>query len=107
MRAMKNIFPFFLLSAFLLSGCFETEFNFNTEVFNDGSIKRETHIDGRGAHLFKAPQDGGWKSETTQTEGSEALLPATYYHTKAAGRFARGKSVPADYRLDLSQLGEN
>src|SRR4051812_19292049 len=99
----------FLALAFLLlfSGCFETEFNFKTTVHQDGTVERQTHIDGRGANLFKVPDGKGWQAKVWETQGQEALLPATYHHIEAHGKFASGETVPPDYQFDQTKLGEN
>ncbi len=103
----QNFYGLFLLPAalLLLSGCFETEFQFDTRVESDGSVVRQTRIDGRGAHLFKAPEGAGWQSKVWQTEGEGALLPATYHHIQAKGIFSVNQEISPDYRFDSSRLG--
>jgi hypothetical protein len=95
---------------FLLSGCFEAQFDFSTVIKSDGSVERETSIDGRGADLFKAPEGGKWEVKSWETKGQETFLPNTYYHTRAKGKFSPGETVSSDYRFDtekfLGQLDE-
>ena len=97
----SSIFPL------LLAGCFETQFQFHTVVHPDGSVIRETRVEGRGAHLFKLPEGGGWESQSWESRGEEALIPDTYYHGRARGRFAPGQEIPPDYELDIAKQEEN
>jgi hypothetical protein len=99
-----------LAGVFLLSGCFEAQFNFSTVIKPDGSIERETSIDGRAADLFKAPEGGKWEVKSWETKGQETFLPNTYYHIRAHGKFSPGEVVPPDYQFNtekfLSHLDE-
>lgn len=96
-----------LLLPFILTGCFETQFHFNTVVHPDGTVIRESRVEGRGAHLFKLPEGGGWESQSWQSQGEEALIPDTYYHGLARGRFAPGQEILPDYQFDIAKQAEN
>lgn len=94
---------FFLSFIFILSGCFESQFDFKTVVAPDGTVLRETHMDGRGALLFKVPQGQGWQSRSWDSKGSSTLLPADVHHVEARGQFAAGQLIPGDYEFDFSK----
>lgn len=102
---MAFFFLIFCLSA--LTGCIETQFDFKTVVYEDGSISRETRIDGRGADLFKAPEGPGWEVKTSQTRGQEAFFANTYYHVLAYGHFERDALIAPDYQFDLEKQAKN
>jgi hypothetical protein len=101
-----------ILSASLLafSGCFETQFDFVTFVKSDGSVERETKIEGRGAGYFMVPEGSRWQVKTWEEKGVEAFVPNTYYHIQARGKFGPGEPIASDYRFNvekiLSQLGK-
>ncbi|PIQ85187.1 MAG: hypothetical protein COV74_09520 [Candidatus Omnitrophica bacterium CG11_big_fil_rev_8_21_14_0_20_45_26] len=99
---MKKIY-LLLIGIILLTGCFETDFNFKTVVKPSGAVVRETRIDGRGAHLFKAPQDGHWQVKTNVTKGGQSILADTYYHVYAVGRFDKGEQIGSDYQYDAEK----
>jgi hypothetical protein len=103
MKAKSICLVLLMASAFLVAGCFETQFDFKTIVHQDGSVYRETHIDGRGANLFKVPSGPGWEAKTWETKGAETFLPDTYYHVLAQGRFASGQEIPPDYEYDVER----
>ncbi len=88
---------------FFLSGCFETEFNFDTQVHTDGSVTRKTRIEGQGATLFKVPQAKGWKAKTLETRGDRTLVPEMITHIQAEGHFKAGQEIPPDYEFDLAK----
>ncbi len=87
----------------LLNGCFETDFNFKTTVRPDGSLTRETKIDGRGAHNFAPPAGKGWEVKTYQTKGGESILEDTFYHIHATGHFRHATDMGNDYRYDSAK----
>lgn len=103
MRLGKFLLIFLL--ALPLAGCIETEFDFKTVVKSDGSVTRNTAIDGRGAKLFKVP-GGEWKSRTWETRGTSALFPDTYHHIRSQGFFPAEKPITSDYEFDLPKLTE-
>ncbi len=96
-----------LLLLFLFSGCFETAFDFKTVVHPDGSVFRETRVDGRGGHLFKAPSGPGWQVKSWETKGKETILVDTYYHQVATGRFLSNQAIPPDYQFNTEGLAQN
>ena len=88
---------------FLLTGCFETDFGFKTTIKPNGSIVRETKIDGRGANRFVAPSGPGWEVKTYETKGGQSILEDTYYHIHAFGRFKSASEIRSDYQFDTSK----
>ncbi len=94
---------FLTVSVLAFSGCFETEFKFQTIVHPDGSVYRETKIDGRGAHMFKAPSGPGWEVKTWETKGAETFLFDTYYHILAHGRFRAHEVITPDFQYDIEK----
>lgn len=98
---------FLLGTLILFSGCFETQVDVKTTVQRDGTVVRETHIDGRGANLFKAPAGPGWQSKTYETKGEEAFLAGIYYHVESHGRFAPGQLIPSDYEFDIAKQAQS
>ncbi len=109
---MKKIIPrpltwlFLTVSLFLLSGCFETEFDFKTTVHPDGSVIRETQINGRGGHLFKIPTGPGWEAKAWETKGKETILADVYYHRVATGKFLPAQVIPPDYEFNGEDLAK-
>ncbi|MBI4388430.1 MAG: hypothetical protein HY582_05250, partial [Candidatus Omnitrophica bacterium] len=95
---------FFLSAAclLLLTGCFETDFSFKTTVKPNGSIVRETKIDGRGADRFVAPAGAGWEVKTYDTKGGQSLLEDTYHHVHAFGRFKNASEIGSDYQFNVT-----
>jgi len=96
---------FFILipSLLLLTGCFETSFNFKTNVSSDGSITRETKIEGRGADRFTPPSGKGWEVKTYQTRGGQSILDDKYFHIYAMGRFKSSSQMGSDYQFDSNK----
>ncbi len=88
---------------FILSGCFESQFDFKTVVHPDGSVVRQTQIEGRGAALFKVPAGEGWQSRVWDTKGTTTLLLADVHHVAALGEFKPGQAIPGDYAFDFSK----
>src|SRR3989338_3446530 len=84
----------------LLTGCFETDFKFKTTVKPNGSVIRETKIDGRGANRFAAPSGKGWEVKTFVTRGGQSILEDTYYHVQAIGRFRNASEIGSDYQFN-------
>ncbi len=102
----NNVLPvsaFLAFFLFILSGCFESQFDFKTVIHPDGTAVRETHIEGRGAVLFKVPKGEGWQSRVWDTKGSTTLLPAEVHHVAARGEFKAGQGIPGDYEFDFSK----
>ena len=87
----------------LFAGCFETEFKFKTIVKPDGSVIRETKIDGRGADKFAPPSGKGWEVKKFQTRGGASILEDTFYHIQATGRFRRMSDMGSDYQYDTAK----
>lgn len=98
---MKHLMTIFFL--FILSGCFESQFDFKTVVHLDGTVVRQTHMEGRGASLFKVPKGEGWQSRVWDTKGGTTLLPAEVHHVEAIGEFKAGQNIPGDYEFDFSK----
>lgn len=96
---MKKLF-ILIPSLIFLTGCFDTTFNFKTNVSSDGSIVRETKIEGRGADRFLPPSGKGWEVKTYQTRGGQSVLDDKYYHIYAIGRFKNSAQIGSDYRFD-------
>jgi hypothetical protein len=98
-------------SLLVFSGCFETQFDFITFVKSDGSVERETKIDGRGAAYFMVPDGGRWQVKTWEDKGDQAFVPNTYYHIQARGKFGPGEPISSDYCFNvekiLAQLGKD
>ncbi len=94
------------LSLFLFSGCFETEFDFKTTVHPDGSVIRQTQMNGRGGHLFKVPAGPGWEAKAWETKGKETILADIYYHRTATGKFLAGQVIPSDYEFNTEDLAK-
>ncbi len=84
----------------LLTGCFDATFNFKTNVASDGSITRETKIEGRGADRFLPPAGKGWEVKTYQTRGGQSVLDDKYHHIYAIGRFKNSSQMGSDYQYD-------
>ncbi len=99
----------FLFAGCLLifSGCFETEFNFKTVVQPNGTILRETKIDGRGADRFAPPAGAGWEVKTYETRGGQSILEDKYYHIYASGRFRKGSQIGSDYQFNGAKQFED
>ena len=96
--------PVLILGLLLLTGCFETQFHFQTAVDRGGTVNRVTRIEGRGAVFFKAPEGGGWQVKSWDTKGAQTLLlPDTVTHILAQGKFRAGEAIPPDYQFDLSR----
>ena len=106
---MKKVFPVIFLAflAFLFSGCFETNFNFKTEVNRNGSLTREVQISGRGADRFVMPSGPFWEVKTFETKGGELLLQDVQRHTHAKGRFNQASEIGSDFRFDTAKLVKN
>ncbi len=103
-RAIHRNLPWaFVLFPLFLTGCFETEFNFQTTIFPDESIRRETRIDGRGAKFFKPPAGPGWKVRAWQTKGPSLLVPETIDHLVAEGSFGPHQPIPSDYHYQFQE----
>lgn len=92
---------FLILFSIILSGCFDTQFDFKTRVAEDGSVTRQTTIHGRGARLFKAPEGDGWKSQKSQSQGTSLLLIDENVKIEATGQFKSGQIIAPDYRFDI------
>lgn len=105
MRPLKVFF--LMVCAAALSGCFETDFNFKTVVKPDGTVIRTTSLDGRGAYLFKLPNESGWKSKSWETKGENALIPLTEYHSRIEGNFKNGQEILSDYQFDIPKISES
>lgn len=105
MRLLKLFFLAVFAAA--LSGCFETEFDFKTIVKPDGSVIRKTSLDGRGAYLFKAPNESGWTSKSWETKGENALIPLSEHHIRLEGRFNSGQDILPDYQFDIPKISES
>lgn len=105
MRLLKLFF--LAVCAAALSGCFETEFNFKTAIKPDGSVIRNTSLDGRGAYLFKAPNESGWQSKSWETKGENALIPLSEHHIRLEGRFTAGQEILPDYQFDIPKISES
>lgn len=93
-----------LLLAIFLSGCFETNFNFKTIVHSDGSISRETRIEGQGGNFFKAPAGPGWESKQWTSEQKQTLITDTIYHIEGHGRFQPGQVISPDFQFDVESV---
>lgn len=104
-----RLFKFILLAVFsaALSGCFETEFDFKTKIKPDGTVTRTTSLDGRGAYLFKAPNESGWKAKAWETKGENALIPLSEHHIRLEGRFTPGQDILPDYQFDIPKISES
>lgn len=103
---MKRIF-LYGACLILLSGCFETDFNFKTTVKPNGSVIRETKMVGRGANRFVVPSGKGWQVKTYQTKSGQSLLQDTVYNVYAVGRFDSAQDITNDYQFDVEkQFGE-
>ncbi len=104
-----RLLQFSLLTVFavMLSGCFETEFDFKTKVNPDGTVFRTTSLDGRGAYLFKAPNELGWKAKLWETKGENALIPLSEHHIRLEGRFNPGQDILPDYHFDILKISES
>ncbi len=98
---------FLACALILLSGCFDTEFNFKTTVHRNGSLSRETKIDGRGARFFKAPDGPGWTSKTWKTPGEQTFVDDASYHIEAQGRFKPNQTPLPDYQLDVASRAKD
>ena len=100
---MKQKVFLMLLAAPLLAGCFESDFDFKTVVNLDGTVLRETHVTNRGGSFFKVPQGPGWQSKSWETKGGGTLIPVTYQHILANGKFAIGQPISSDYEFDFAR----
>lgn len=99
---------FFLVSALLLlSGCFETKFNFRTVIHPNGRTDREVQIDGRGANRFLAPAGPNWEIKTFETKGGQSILEDRHFHIHAQGRFKHPSEITSDFRYDVARLIDN
>ena len=96
-----------VLFLLLLSGCFETNFNFKTIVHRNGKIDREVQINGRGADRFLPPSGPAWNVKTSETKGGESILRDTHYHIHASGHFIDPSSFASDFRYDTPDLISN
>jgi hypothetical protein len=72
-------------------------------IHPDGSVSRQTSIDGRGANLFRPPSGPGWQAKSWETKGGQTVLPDTYYHIFAQGEFAPHQVIPSDYEFDVER----
>lgn len=92
---------------FLLTGCFETDFNFKTTVQPDGSVLRETKIDGRGADRFLPPSGKGWEVKSYETKGGQSILEDIYHHVEAVGKFKSASEISSDYQFASTKQFED
>jgi len=100
----RSIYFLYLIAILpFLSGCFETKFQFKTVIDQDGSILRQTKIEGRGANLFNVPSGPGWEVKTWETKGSETVFPDTYYHVLAQGKFRPHEVISSDYQFNVDR----
>lgn len=102
-------FPFspfllFSLSAFMLSGCYETHFDFKTIIRPDGSVERVMEMEGQSGHLFKSPEGPGWQSKAWESKGEGTLIANTVYHQRAEGHFFPGSQILSDYAFHGEEL---
>ncbi len=102
MKFLKSAGLFILLAAF--SGCFETQFDFNTVVKSDGSVQRTFNMDGRSANFFKTPSSGPWKSRTWESKSENTLIPSVSYHGHAEASFRPEEKIPSDYEFDTAKI---
>ena len=70
---MRKAIMLFCLTL-ILSGCFETKFNFRTVVHSNGRAEREVQVDGRGADRFLPPSGPQWEVKTFETKGGQSIL---------------------------------
>lgn len=91
----------------LLTGCFETDFKLKTTVKPDGSIVRETSIDGRGANRFTAPSGKGWEVKSFDTRSGQSILENTYHHVHAIGHFKNASELNSDYQFNSEKQFEH
>jgi hypothetical protein len=94
-------------SLFLLSGCFETKFDFKTIVDSDGSVTRETRIEGPGADLFKEPSGPGWQTQSWQGPGKGRFIAREEKHVVALGKFGPGEVTFSDYDFNVAKQEAN
>jgi len=96
-----------LFAILLLSGCFETSFNFRTIVHRNGKIEREVQINGRGADRFLPPQGPRWEIKTAESQPGPSLLGDTQYHIHAKGHFADSNEFTSDFQYAVASLTAN
>ena len=90
----------------LLSGCLEAEYQFQTVVNEDGSVFRETLIEGRGFQFFLPPEGKGWQVQINQAENKGTFFLGPYYSVQAHGQFKPNEALPPDYRFNLKKQME-
>ena len=98
---------FALLLVLLLSGCFETNFNFETVIRRDGSMDRKVQIEGRSADRFLPPSGPEWTVKTFETKGEQPILEDVQYHIHGKGHFAHADDFTSDFQYDVSRLIAN
>lgn len=103
---MRKIF-FAILLALLLSGCFETDFNFKTTVNRNGSIQREVQINERGPSRFLPPSGSHWEIVKAETKPGPSLLGDQENHVHAIGRFKDASQFSSDFHYDNKLLIES
>jgi hypothetical protein len=96
-----------LLAFVLLSGCFETRFNFQTRVSPSGAIEREVQIDGSGANRFLPPKGAYWSVKTFESKEGKSFFDDTSHHIHAKGKVAGAHELTHDFRFDASRFVEN
>lgn len=90
----------------LCTGCLEAEYQFKTVVNEDGSVFRETLIEGRGFQFFLPPEGAGWQVQINQAENKGAFFLGPYYSVQAHGQFKPNQMLPPDYRFNLKKQME-
>ncbi len=100
---VRHNYLFLLPALFIFSGCFDTDFHFKTAVDSDGSVNRQTRIEGRAANLFKSPDGPGWKSKASESKGASAIIPDKRYVIEASGHFQPGQAISSDYQFNIEE----
>lgn len=102
---VKILLPVCLMM--VCAGCLETEYEFKTVVNEDGSVFRETLIEGRGFQFFLPPEGAGWQVQINQAENKGAFFLGPYYTVQAHGQFKPNQMLPPDYRFNLKRQMES
>ncbi|MBI4395016.1 MAG: hypothetical protein HY583_02350 [Candidatus Omnitrophica bacterium] len=95
---------FTVLLALLLTGCYETNFNFKTVVHQSGKIDREVQINGEGADRFLPPTGPRWEIKAAESKPAKLILGETQYHIHAIGHFAGPNQFTSDFRYNTPGL---
>ncbi|MBI4372968.1 MAG: hypothetical protein HY585_04505 [Candidatus Omnitrophica bacterium] len=90
--------------ALLLSGCYDTSFNFKTVVHQSGKIDREVQINGEGADRFLPPSSPQWEIKTAETKPGRLILGEAEYHIHAVGHFTGADQFASDFRYNTPGL---